>query len=269
MITATQTQFATATAAALGESDDTYFELAASVAPLDGAQVSYLPGTTGVPVGCVIHRVAPERAGAITPEWLADAERAVRNIGASLVRMYVDETTEASAHTLRAAGYVPAVESGLLLSREARDSAYSLQPVEADEGWRAFQRIAASSQTTPDGHANDPDLWTQAIRKKTEDGRLKTYLVLDGQTPVGSLSTLSCGSVLRMKNLVVVPELRRRGAATGGISAAIRRDLREAHQAIGVFALRAGAGSALYANVGFQQVLTRTEWSRATPGPTW
>ena len=99
-------------------------------------------------------------------------------------------------------------------------------------------------------------------RVRSEAGFMRAYLIRRGGEIVGAIGSAPCGSLLRLKNLVVDPAHRRRGIATATALrfAALARD--EGLVAAGCFALDGEPGLAFYPRAGYRVAVRQIEWIR-------
>jgi len=248
------------------ETDRTYFEMAAKVEPLPGAVLAWMPGLTATPAGAVIHRVEPAVIATLGEAWIAQAERALADVGAALARIYLDARGGPADELLRSAGYAHRDE--LIFAASLGDPApgLTLRPVKSDEDWERKLRFHAEIPMTPDGHGNHPSEWVALERRKCADG-MDAYLAeFDGKT-VGAIGAVWGDGLLRMKNLVVHPDHRRRsiGRAMLNLIAAIGRERGVFEQCI--LAVRGDEGEQLYRAAGMQVIGIQVEWSKQIGGP--
>lgn len=111
-----------------------------------------------------------------------------------------------------------------------------------------------------DGHPVDADSWIALERRKCESGYMRPYFLRHDGSIVGAVCTAPSGSLLRMKNLVVDAEFRRRGIATA-TAAVFARLARDAGlEAAGCFALEREPGLVVYPRAGYRDCVVQTEW---------
>ena len=251
-------------ARALIESDCRYFEAGARIHALGPVEIACLPGFEAIAAGCVVQRVRSERlrpAGAAG--WIARVEDNLRALGCALARWYVVGDAPELARALVAAGYARRIELGFLLEARVSRSAVpglSLRAVETDRQWSAKLRLHRRAARGPDGHETPASLWVDLERRKAAAGLLRPYLVEMEGTVCGAVGASRQGPLLRMKNIVINPAIRRRGIATavarsfGTFAAALGCD------AAGCFGVEGDAGARVYRRAGFRVVTAQAEW---------
>ncbi len=247
------------------ESDRRYFEADAESIPIEAATIARLRGAESLAAGCVVQRVEaagiPERVSA----WLAEVERRLRSFGSPRARIYLDQPDAGLEAQLTQSGYRSRVEIGFVCeAAPARvEPSVELVPADDDHGWSTRRKIMERCRLGPDGHQADPDLWVEMERRKCRVGYLRPYLISAGGGVVGAACLATCGSLLRLKNLFVDPDCRRRGVATAAaISAAQLAEQEDRVVATGCFAVAGEPGVAVYTRAGYREVTRQTEWVR-------
>lgn len=252
------------------ESDRRYFEAGAESIPIEAATIARMRGAELLAAGCVVQRVAvaeiPERADA----WLAEVETRLQSLGSPRARIYLDQPAPGLEAALARSGYRSRVEIGFVRAGDPAQPAPIVELAQADDehGWSARRKIMERCRLGPDGHQADPDLWVDLERRKCRAGYLRPYLISGGGGVVGATCVATCGSLLRLKNLFVDPDCRRRGVATAAAIRAARLAEQESHAATGCFAVEGGPGVAVYTPAGFVDVTRQTEWVRELEGAT-
>ncbi len=255
--------FPTAWSNDLMESDRRYFEADAELAVVPGAVVARLRGLESLAAGCVVQRIDAARLPADIDAWLAALEQQVRGFGSPRARLYLDAPHEPLAAALARRGYRAGTEIGLL--RHAGGGAgakIQLLPADDARGWSERRRLMERSRRAPDGHNADPDLWVEMERRKCRAGYLQPYLIVEGDAVVGAMCLAPAGSILRLKNLIVDPDHRRRGIATAAAACLARLAAESGYAGAGCFVLENEPGAAAYTNTGFRAAITQTEWVR-------
>ena len=242
------------------ETDRIYFELGARVQQLPGAVLAWVPELTASPAGAVVHRVDPAAIAELGEAWVRQTERALRDVGARMARIYCDERGAAD-DLLRSAGYVDRDELVFVHGLTESAPGLTLRPVRSDEDWKRKLDFHAAVHETPDGHDHRPSEWVALERMKCADGMEAFLAALDGET-VGAVCAVWGDGLLRIKNLVVHSAYRRRsiGRALLFQIAAIGRERGVSEQCI--LAVRGDAGEMLYRSAGMQVVGTQVEWSK-------
>jgi Acetyltransferase (GNAT) family len=246
------------------ESDRRYFEAGAEILAFPGAQIARLRGSEALAAGCVVQRIDPKRDAENADAWLADLEARLRTFGTPRSRIYLESPEPALEAALRARDYRPRTEHGFVRAAEsgAGTGEIALEAAGDEAGWRTRRELLRGQVLGVDGHAMDPDLWITMERRKHEAGYLRPYLIrADGKT-VGAVCAAACGSLLRLKNLMVDLAHRRRGIATATAIAFARLAAEEGLAAAGCFALEGEPGLILYPKAGYRESATQTEWVR-------
>lgn len=250
------------------ESDRRYFEADAELFPVPGAVIVALRGAEALAAGCVVHRIDAAQAASDADAWLVDVERRLRALRSSRARVYLDAPLAPLERALERRGYRLRVEFGF--ARAAGDSAGGIEiellPAEDESGWSARRVLMHRVGRGPDGHSMDPELWVAMERRKHRAGYMRPYLIRTGGEIVGAVCTAPCGSLLRMKNLVVDPAHRRRGVATATAVCLARLAAEEGFAATGCFALDGEAGLVVYPRAGYRLLARQTEWVRDFEG---
>jgi ribosomal protein S18 acetylase RimI-like enzyme len=243
------------------ESDSTYFEMGAERQQLDGATMAWMPGLTRSPAAAVIHRVDPEAVASGGARWVAKAEAAMAEAGASLCRVYLETRHVRAEAALKSAGYAAREELVFLDSLPDPEIQLALRPVESSSDWAEKLRFHQEADETPDGHGNLAGDWVELERRKCLAG-METYLAeLDGRV-VATVGAIWCGDFVRAKNLVVASDRRRHGIgrAIVGSLAMLGRERGIADQCF--VAVRGERGESLYRSVGMDMIGYQVEWSK-------
>ena len=248
------------------ESDCRYFEYAAVNEQLPGATLSYMSGLAQTAAGCVVHRVQQqELVDCDLNGWLTQVEERFAAVGGRHTRIYLTTVWPALEAILKGAGYDARGEIGLLLrdpERLSEAADVTLYPITTDADWRAKAAVHKSGDVGPDGHTTPPDCWVEMEQRKSSDSSLKFFLVKSGDEVCGSVGVDEIGSILRLKNIVIHSDWRRRGIGSGVV-----RRLGEIAQArgkvgMGVFGVPGRPGGALYQRLRLEPIVTQYEWMR-------
>jgi ribosomal protein S18 acetylase RimI-like enzyme len=97
-------------------------------------------------------------------------------------------------------------------------------------------------------------------QRKSEAGYMRPYLIEVNGEVCGAVSASRCGTILRLKNLVVDPAHRRLGIATRVAEAFSNLAAHEGAQASGCFAIEGDPGVLVYRKAGYQVMTRQTEW---------
>lgn len=247
------------------ETDRIYFELGATLEPIPGATLAWMPGLGNAPAGTVVHRVDPAVIKAEGAAWIDAVEGRLEQIGANPARIYLEDRNSEADELLRAAGYTGRDE--LVFHHRLPDPppGLSLHPVTNEQDWAHKLLLHEAVATSPDGHRHSALDWVNLERRKCKHG-LESFLAeIDGET-VGAIGAVWGKGLLRMKNIVVHPAHRRRS-----IGQAILLHIAALGRSRGVFeqcilAVRGEPGEHLYRSAGMQVVGTQVEWSKQLHG---
>lgn len=239
------------------ETDRAYFELSARIDALPGARLVWMEGLAAMPAGAVVQRI---EAGAPSAAWLGQVERTLLRIGARMARIYPDHAGDEDL--FRGAGYDHRDElfftSGSL---PEAPSGFALRPLVTERDWQDKLRFHLEAGQTPDGHPNAPADWTELERRKCRDG-MEAFLVESDGVAVGAIGAIWFGRLLRLKNVIVHPDHRRR--TVGQTMLSLMADLGRSRgvSELCVVAVRGEPGEQLYRKCGMTMVGTQVEWSR-------
>jgi GNAT superfamily N-acetyltransferase len=240
--------------------DVAYFEMGAEVEQIPGAVLAWMPGLTGLAAGAVVQRVDGEAAARMGSGWVSEIEGALGRIGAPLARVYLDEYSPAGPLLLQA-GYAMRPEIVFAHQIEAAPGEVELLGLDKGEAWERKERLHEEADRAPDGHPSSAADWVELERRKAADG-LENYLAMLGGEVVGAVGAIRGESILRLKNILIHPDHRRRGLGREMLNslAALGRESGILEQA--VFAVRGNAGERLYRACGMRPVGEVVEWSR-------
>jgi len=256
-------------------SDSHYFNAGARCYSVGAADLSHLVGFENLAAGCVVHRVRTAEIPADPARWVRRVERAIAGLGGVFSRWYLDESDVELARVLARRGYRARVELGYVLDADPSGLAglagRRLEPAESlflkeiatPAEWAAKLRIHRHSMVGIDGHAVTPQQWVAMERRKCTAGYMRPYLIVRGEAVAGTVSVAISGSILRMKNLVIAPEHRRRGVATRFSSGLALMAAVMGCEAAGCFAIVGEIGAQVYPGAGYRLAVRQVEWMRA------
>lgn len=255
-----------AIAKALIDSDRQYFELNAETSRVGPFQLARLPGFEALPAGLVCHQVAPvddEAQRSRRHEWLDLIERSCSSWSNPLVRIY-SKGCRAVQHLLEAHGYSCRQEIGFARTQAVQptDRSFELCPIDDESGWQTKLEMHAESASVVDGHPCRPEQWVELERARSRSGRVRFYLVRQGDRIHGTLGLMRIGSVLRLKNLYLRPGSRGRGIGTATLNRVFERIDGQHIKAVVLLALHGQTGEHFYRKLGMQDVCLLHEWSR-------
>jgi GNAT superfamily N-acetyltransferase len=244
----------------LFDSDQRYFEAGSELLPLVGGRLALMREFAVMPAGCLVVRVDPLGIGD-ADAWLDGLEARILALGGR-PRLYLAQRQDAIERAMAARGYETAVERAYGFFAPLRQGALSLSLDEVvDEvGWRAKEQIHAEVLPPPHGEKVTSESWTAFERAKAQAGYMAPYLASVSGELCGSVSFADGGSMLRVKNLIVLPAWRRRGVARAIIAAAVRDAQRRGKVGAGLFAVDGTAGDATYRQLGGVELGLQHEW---------
>lgn len=267
-----RTEWRRSAARHLLRSEEKYFEIGAVGETLDGGRLGWMPGLCDVPAACVVH---VRRSPARPHDWLHEVEGRLRELGVPTSRIYTRNGEDDLARALVRSGYTARRELGFVAAdTPPRTKAPSegggvrspgasvvLERVEGATGWRRKLELHRTVQVGPDGHRVPPNRWVELERRKSRSRVFRPFLIRRDREVCGAVSTLEVDSLLRMKNLVVHPALRRRGVGRS-VVALLHDTASDRGLALGCFAIAGGPGERLYRAAGLRPVTSVIEWRR-------
>ena len=132
-------------------------------------------------------------------------------------------------------------------------------PLEAEDD-RLKIRWLETDTARPDGKAARASDYVAIENAKADDGYMENYLILDGDTPIGSFGiSLGQPDLVRIKNLLLAKEHRGRGLGSAAIRFAAQQANRLSRWWIGAFALSPGPALNLYESHGMTAIGIQTE----------
>lgn len=243
------------------ETERDYFELGATLDRLPGATLAWMPGLTDCAAGAVVHRVDPAAILSGGEEWIRGVESRLARVGAPLARIYLESTAAAVDDRLRAAGYTDRIE--YIFHHDLPDPApgLTLRAVAGDADWERKLRLQEAVAIFPDGHANRAIDWIALERRKSGD-RMEWFLAEIHGEAVGAIGAFWGDAILRMKNIVIHPDHRRRSVGRTMISqlAALGRERGIFEQCM--WAISGEIGELLYRATGARVIGKQVEWSK-------
>jgi GNAT superfamily N-acetyltransferase len=247
---------------ALMRSDYHYFGLAAEVSEVErGVHFCRMAGFTHMPVGCL---TVCDPGLSPSPEAVREIEEKTLALGAGLVRIYTSAAAPGN-QKIAQLGYSPQLEIGFAgePAGSPEDApAVTLRPVRGVGDWEEKLSIQGAELSAPDGHLAAAADWVAMERLKCEEGSMSAFIIEHGDISVGAVCALEIGELLRMKNLVVGPSHRRRGYASATVVRFTHLAAERRCRIWGCFALRDGAGEAVYRSLGLKAVGMQVEWTK-------
>ena len=253
-------------------SDCHYFDAGARRYSAGAADLAHLPGFERIAAGVVVHRV---RSADIVGEpalWVRRVEHGIARLGGALSRWYLDESDTELARVLAGLGYSARVELGLVLDadphRAPSDQRVGLRAITTRAQWAAKLRIHQQSVAGIDDHAT-PEQWVAMERRKCAAGYMRPYLIESAGQVAGVVNVAVCGSILRMKNLVIAPAYRRQGVATSFAAGLAPLAAVMGCAVAGCFAIAGEKGERVYVGAGYRLVTRQVEWMKPLPRRGW
>lgn len=250
--------------AILTSSDLRYFELGARVERIAGLRVAWMQGLEATLAGCVVLDADGLREARDIEAALDAVEARVTGLGGR-VRLYLRDGAPVVEAAMRVRGYASREETGFVV-REAFEAPcpIALEPVEDDAGWELKLALHQRSADSPDGHEIAPERRVELERRKSRGGDMRVWLIRAGGAVAGTFCTLENLAILRLKNLLVDRERRRRGIATSALSALFAMAER-GDRVLGLFAVTDSAEAGLYRRPEIVPVTHWVEWLGPQP----
>lgn len=244
------------------DSDQRYFEAGAEREPLPAGWLAVMTAFPTIPAGCCAVRVEPRSI--VDPKAWVDALEARVLPRRARPRLYLQQRAEALERVLAERGYAMTAETAYVFTDPPALSGVSVSMTEVDDaaGWLAKERIHEQVLPPPHGETVGAARWTAFERAKCQAGYMVPVLVKAHGEVCGSISLADSASMLRMKNLVVVPSWRRRGIANAIIGAAVGEAKRRGKIGAGLFALENTVPDRIYQRLGGMAVGQQYEWMR-------
>mmetsp|Transcript_25424 Transcript_25424/g.61239 ORF Transcript_25424/g.61239 Transcript_25424/m.61239 type:complete len:272 (-) Transcript_25424:467-1282(-) len=251
-------------ARALIESDRRYFEMAAEVQELSLGRLTWMPGLTGLAASCVIHRVETSVGQDLPATWFDEIEQVLGERAVCRARIYFDGCPRGRDEVFRDRGYERRSEIGYLapVGHPKVPANMRLSQVLTKDDWKLKLSLHEQAMEAPDGYTNQADLWVEMERRKCATGLMRSFLVRLDDEIVATVGTIVNDGLLRLKNIVVSPHMRRRGTGVGVVQHLWQMAEVDYGCRFGVFGVQGGKGSKLYSRAGLYEVTRQTEWSR-------
>ncbi len=187
-------------------SDRIYFEMAATVGVMRGAELAWMPGLQKLAGGCMVQRINTSMVEGGYRLWLRGIEASIGNLGGGMVRLYLKEENPTLEREMRQAGFRRRLEIAYLLDpHEQSDGGdlFDLQEVTTDDDWRIRRLVQEKSGLSPDGYEVKPAEWVLLERRKCRTGGMKMFLINRDGEVLGSVGLIRIGELLRCRNLTL------------------------------------------------------------------
>lgn len=249
---------------ALAETDRLYFELGAERHRIGPAQLACMPSLSPLGAACVATHLAPDARPDDLRSSLPEIETFFRDHRFPTLRIYTASRSPWDA-VLEPAGLEAREEIGFISPSEAPspEGSLDLRAVEDASAWERKLVIHEASDEQPDGHAAMAKRWVQLEQTKCETGQMWALLACQGETAVGTVCGVHGEGLLRLKNIVVHPQHRRRGLGTELVLRFWALARERGYPGIGVFAVGGGAGERLYRRCGLLPDGSLFEWQKS------
>jgi GNAT superfamily N-acetyltransferase len=252
-------------------SDRAYFEAGANQRRFDGGILVTMAGLEHVAAGCV---VLPDLPLQSPRRFVSEATAAASRVQASLLRFYTPPLDADTAASLSESGLRNAVEWAFLRSASANQQVLPAGLVNplfrrvSDAGtWADKLQLAAALEHLPDGKKAAAPEWTELERRKCEVGYMEMWLLEHQGIVCGSFGLAGFGTLLRLKNLVVHPTVRRLGFGKAAVVFACERAQELGFGWVGAFGIAGGKGPSLYSRCGFDIAGEQLEWVKPLGSP--
>lgn len=256
--------------AQLLRSDAAYFRLAAETLSLPGATLFHMPEYRQIPAANVA--VSDSSADSMT-SFLGQIERiesAFRGLGCELFRIYSRNGGVLDRTLHQTKGYGRRLELGYFspgASPSHRES-IALSKVATSHDWAAKKSIHSASTIQADGYEVPAQEWITFEQEKCRSGLMTAYLAHLNGSAAASICTLRDGSYLRLKNLVVHPDFRRRGLATRIVHSLWVHALRQGLSGVFALAISGSPAEILYQRANFRRCGEIVEWRKSVSAQT-
>jgi len=256
-------------ALALVETDRRYFELGAEVRRLSHGSLCMMPGLNELAASCVVQRVADGRPSRPASGWFGEIESILAAEQIRMARVYLDGNSTEIDQAMTEHGYRRRGETAFLApwGHPPPSTDVQLQLVRTGADWSRKLALHTEAMEGPDGYTNQADLWVEMERRKCATGDMQTYLVYRNDQLIGTVGTILHDRLLRMKNIVVVPRLRRQGIALAIVHHLWRMAEADYGCHLGVFGMTGGTGRCLYRRARLCAVTEQFEWSKLLKEP--
>jgi ribosomal protein S18 acetylase RimI-like enzyme len=249
------------------QSDRAYFSAGATTVELLGGHFHTMPRFLGV-TAAACAQLEDLTAPVHDPDgWISDLESAFSSTGHEYARVYVAEQSSLIARWLRQANYRATVEvafAGCLKGgfQPPATTGFALRLISTDEDWELKRAIHERASSLPDGKSGDPSSWVAFERDKCGAGYMRPFLLTSSGEAVAAFSVALRSKGLRVKNLIVDPGFRRRGAAKAIIGYCCHLATAAGRDSIGLLAISGGVGERLYNSIGMRKVGRIVEFYR-------
>jgi GNAT superfamily N-acetyltransferase len=244
------------------DSDRLYFSLAATVEPLAGAELAWMPGLAHSSASVVVQRISPYGVSSGGPAFLERIERRLSGMGTPVARLYLDQSCPAADAILVQAGYQARHE--LIFAGELRDArcdGLALRPVTSESDWHRKRDFHEETGERPDGHESTDSDWVEMERRKCAAGGMLAFSAEIGGRMVGVCNALASPQLIRLKNIAVHPEHRRQGIGSRML-ALVADAVSPARLPVCIYAVADEAGEFLYRAIGLVELGRVVEWSK-------
>jgi len=250
------------TATALFRSEENYFHLGANCVHFAGIDIIYMPEFMDLASGCVVLWKSTPRESTDAQNRVNQLEAKLGQLGASQCRIYDYSGTTVLGRVLDEKGYTGSREYVLSIpcGVHSRQGDLSLQPIHSQEDWSTKRELHQHDKHAPDGHSVLPERWIEMEYRKHKSGNLKFFFALWKGQLCGTVGAMYEGAFLRMKNLYVHPDWRKRGIGAAITQAMLRHALDSGYSTLGLLALAEGPALSMYKAQGARILSHQDEW---------
>lgn len=247
------------------ESDCLYFEMAAEKQALTGGELVWMPGLESLSSASVVQRIDHSL---MPDQCISEAESFCLQHNISTIRLYLKVQDPRWSKILTQFGFISRSEYIMIADQRLMDGwsdleAIELHPVSNESDWRERYRMLSDSENAPDGYAIEADKYIEMEKRKSATGQLSFYLARDSDgIAVGSVGLMHVGSIRRIKNLLVRPDVRQKGVATRMITQ-IRRNFPGEDIQLAALAVDHPVRGSVYDRLGFINAATYFEWRKS------
>jgi ribosomal protein S18 acetylase RimI-like enzyme len=255
----------TDTALRLAQNDAAYFAAGAQRRAIPGGNVLWMPGLAHLPIGCVVE-VADSAACVASPAaFLSAASDALVELGAKWLRFYTQDSDRACDVAFAGTGLTASVELAFVCAAKPPRADWMTEGLRirrtaSKADWRARAQFAEKLGEAFFRKDVPPADWVEMERRKAEAGYMSCWLVRSGDEICASFGLAEFGSLLRLKNVLVSRDYRRRGIGRSIVAFGLSRAAARGFEDFGCYTFPGTSAVDLYQACGMTVVGSQTEW---------
>lgn len=236
-------------------SDQAYFRAGAVSESLESHRILFVDGLQHLDAGCVVEGGLPSVSGA------ADLKRRLDHLGAQFVRFYLEGNANALA--LAEIGFSKTLEILMAASVDRIRPSPSVRtrivpaPPESDP---MKTRLLASDGRLPNSTNASPAEYVALERRKIDAGYMDGFLLFADDLPIGSFGLSRRSGLLRLKNIFIHADWRKRGYVGDVVDFALCYAWERRCGALGLVAYPDSDAHRAYKRIGFLDVGLQTEF---------